>query len=104
MAGAVKTRAGFGFGMLVTALRTGVVVRNRPLVLAKHIDAEPLLGMEMGMSAGAVIDADQHQHGLERNGRKRISRHAVNLAVEVYGDDRHPGGEGSHGLAEFCWI
>src|SRR6266576_3491504 len=101
MSGTVKARAGFGFGMFMTALRTGVVVRNCPLVLAKHIDAEALLGMQVGMGAGAVIHADQHQHGIERHGSKRISRHAVNLAVEVYGDDRHPGGEGSHGLAEF---
>jgi len=104
MLGSVKSGTHHGFSMLMTALRTRIVVRNRPLVLAKHIDAEALLGMKMRMSAGAVIHAHQHQHGIQRNLGKRISRHAVNLAVEVYGDDRHPGGERSHRLAKFCWI
>ena len=65
MLGSVKSGTHLGFSMLMTALRTRIVVRNRPLVLAKHIDAEALLGMKMTMGAGAVVDADQHEHGIE---------------------------------------
>ena len=101
---AVKARPGLNLGVLVGTLRTRVVLGNCLLVLAEDIDPEALLGVQMGMGAGAVIHTDQHQHGIERNRRERVGRHAVHLAVEVNGDDRHPGGEGSHRLAEFDWI
>ena len=87
--------------MLVRALRTCVVLRNRPLILAEDIDPEALLGVQVGMGARGVVHADQHQHGVERNGCERIGGHAMNFAVEIHGDNRDPSGEASHSFAEF---
>src|ERR1700684_3705226 len=39
---ALKARPGFNLGVLVDALRTRVILRNRPLILAQHIDSESL--------------------------------------------------------------
>ena len=57
--------------------------------------------MQMGMGARRVIHANQHQHGIERHRGERVGRHAVHFAVEVDGDDRHPGGEASHRFSKF---
>ena len=83
------------------AFRARIVLRNRALIFAQDIDAEALLGVQMRVGACAVIDADQNQHGIERNRGKGIRRHPVDLAVEVDGNDCDPGGERSHRLAEF---
>src|SRR5208283_2136767 len=99
--GTVKTCAGLGFSMLVAAIRTRVVFRNCPLVLAQHIDAEALLGVQMGMGARVLIDAYQHQQWVERYRGKCIGGHAVDFAFQVDRDDGYPGGEAAHGFAEF---
>jgi len=104
MLGSIKMGASFGFRMLVSAFRTRIVLRNRSLVFAEHIDAETLFRMQMVVGARAVVDTNQHEHGIQRHRSKRVGRHTVDLAVEVYGDDCHPGGEGSHSFAEFSRI
>src|ERR1700691_1393124 len=93
---AVKASPGLGFGVIVVALRPGVVIRDRPLVFAEHVDPEPLSGMQMRMRARVVIHANQHQRWIERYRGKGVGGHTVDAALEVDRDDRHPGGELSH--------
>jgi len=95
-----EARSGFGFGVLVGTVGAGVVLGDGALIFAEDVDAEAFFGMQMGVSAGVVIDADQDQQRVERDRGEGVGRHAVDLALEVYGDDRHPGGEGAHGAAE----
>ncbi len=101
---ALKAGAGLGFGVLVRALRTRIVFRNRPLILAQHVHPEALLGVQMSMSPRAVIHAYQHQHGIERDRGERVGGHPVNFTVEIHSDDRDPGGEASHRLAKVCSV
>ena len=94
--GALKPRPSFLLSVLVRALRAGVIFRNRPLLVAQHIDPESFLGVQMRVRPRGVIHTHQHQHGVERHRGECIGRHAVHLAIEVHGDDRHPGGEAPH--------
>ena len=93
VAGAVEARSGFGFGVFMRAFRTGIILRNGSLILAQHIDPKALLGMQMRVRARAVVDANQHQHGIERHRGKRVGRHAVDFAIEVDRNDGDPGGK-----------
>src|SRR5215472_5892886 len=104
LAGPLKTGSGFGLSILVTSLRTRVVLRNRSLTLAENIDPEALLRMHMSVGTGVVIDADQYEQGFERHRGKGVGGHAVDFAIEVQGNDGHPGGEGAHRSSEFCGV
>jgi hypothetical protein len=106
---AIETGASLNLGAVVSALGAGVVVRNRSLTFLKHVDAEALLGVEMGVGACGMIHADQDEHGIERDRGEGVGRHTMNLTMtlafevtlDVDRDDRHPGGETAHSCAEF---
>jgi len=65
VAGPVEARSGFRLSALVDPLWTRIVLGNRPLILAENIDTEALLGMQMSMGPGTVVDAYQYQHRIE---------------------------------------
>lgn len=104
MAGPVKTRSGLRLRVLMTPFRARIIFGNPPLIFAKHVYPKPFLGMKMPMRPGAVVHANQHQHGIQRHRRKSIRGHAVNLAVQVKRDNRDPGCEATHGLSELSTI
>src|SRR5215472_1932508 len=104
MARAIKPRPGFVLRVFMGALRTGIVVRDYPLLRGEHVDAEALFGVQVRMGTSHGFHADQHQHVIERNRREGIGSHAVHFAVEIHRDDGHPGGEAAHGLAEIGGI
>src|SRR5437660_611473 len=76
--GAIEKRAGL-LGMLMSFCGACVIFRNSSLRFAEHMYTELFLGVQMGMGSSAVIDADQHQHGVERYRGKRVGRHAVHF-------------------------
>jgi 7,8-didemethyl-8-hydroxy-5-deazariboflavin synthase CofG subunit len=112
----VKARTGFGLGMFMTAIGTGIVFRNRPLILREDVNAETLFRVQVCVRARRVIHADQHEQRIERHGGECVRGHAMNFAmnlamnfpmpigVEVHRNDGHAGGEASHRFAEFGWI
>lgn len=104
VASSLEARPGFRFGFLVGSLRTGIIFGNSPLILTKNIDPKTFLGMKMSMGAGAVVDANQYQHGVERYGGKCVGGHAMDLAIQINGNDRYPGGERPHGFAELALV
>ena len=83
MAGPVKTRSGLRLGIFMAPFRTRIIFGDSSLIFAEHIYAKPFLGMKMSVGPGAVIDANQHQHGIQRDRGKSIRSHAMNLAVQV---------------------
>ncbi len=97
---AFKPRPRFRLGILMAALRTGIILRNHPLIFAEHINSETFLGVQVRMRARAVVDADQHQQGLERNRGERVGGHAMYFAFEIDRDNRHPGRKASHRFPE----
>jgi hypothetical protein len=101
VASAVEDGTGFFGGAIVGASRARVVLGDRALVFGQDVHAETLLGMEMGVRAGALVDADENQHGIEGDRGKGVGGHAVDFILVVYGDDRDAGGETSQRLAEF---
>ncbi len=101
MPGTIEAGSGLGLGSLVSSLRTRVVLGNCPLIFAEHVDAEAFLGVQVFVGARAVVNADQHQHRVERHRGESVGGHAMNFAAEVHRNDGHPGGEASHRLAEF---
>src|SRR5208282_172533 len=98
---AIEAYASLPFGLLVRTVWPRVIFRNHALVLRQDVDAEAPLGVKMGMGARAVIHAYQQQERSQRHRRKRVGRHAMNLAIEIHGDDGHARGKGSHRSAKF---
>jgi hypothetical protein len=72
------------------------------LIAAQHIHSKPFPGMQMSVRPRPVIHANQNQHRIKRHCGESIRRHAVDLTVLVDGDDRNPGCETSHRLAEIA--
>src|SRR4029077_9578174 len=88
--------------MLMGLRGAHVIFRDGLLIVAQHIYSKPLPGVQMSVRPRPVIHANQNQHRVERDRGKSIRRHTVDLAVLVDGDDRDPGCETSHGLAEIA--
>ena len=81
-----------------------IELRDRPLAIRQNIDSKTFSGMQMSMSAGGVVDTNQHQRWIKRNRSERVGGHAVDLAIQIDRDDRHSGGKASHRFSEFGWI
>src|SRR5581483_7062379 len=94
----VKARSHF-FGVL-TFDGARIVLGDRPLFLREHVDAEALSSVQVSVCPRPVIHTHQHQHGIERYGCKRISRHAVYRASIVHCHHGYTGGKCSHGSAK----
>ena len=60
--------------------------------------------MQMSVGSRAMVYAYQHQHRIERNRGESIRRHAMDFAILVNSDDRDPGRETSHRLAEIVCV
>jgi hypothetical protein len=101
VASAVEDGTGFFGGAIVGAGRARVVFGDQMLVFGQDVHAETLLGVEVGVSAGALVDANENQHGVEGDRGKGVGGHAVDFILVVYGDDRDAGGKASQRLAEF---
>jgi len=98
--GALKARACFLGSTIVGSCRARIILRNSPLILAQYVHPEALLRVQMRVGTGALVDAHQHQHRVERHRGERVRRHAVHLVVGIernYGD---AGRKASQGLAE----
>ena len=66
----------------------------------EHVDAEAPLALNLGQRARAVVEADEHEHGVEAQARDRVGGHALGAAGRVDGHDGHAGGEVPHDGAE----
>lgn len=102
MLGTIETRACLSFSIFVGADRQGVIFRDRHLILSEHVNPEALPGVQMGVCAGLMVNADEDEKRIERDGGKGISGHAVDLTFVVHRDDGDPGGEAAHRLSKFC--
>lgn len=72
------------------------------LILFQDADAEQFFPLKQRMHFRALIHADQHQHGIERDGGEGVGGHAVDFAgLALDGDDGDAGGEMTEGFAEF---
>jgi len=69
---------------------------NSPLVRRQHIDPEAFSGVQMGMGSCAVVYAHQQQRWIERDGSECVGSHAMDLAIQVHGDDGHSRGKAPH--------
>jgi hypothetical protein len=88
------------FWMLMSFSRLGVVLRDCLLAVAEHVHAETLAGMQVSMGSGAMVDTDEDQRGIQRDGGEGIRGHAMDFAILVDGDDRDPGRERAHSFSE----
>ena|ERR1700733_12240176 len=104
---AVKARSSLRFGACIfgrlSVRHACVVFGNGTLVRRENVYPEPLSGVKMGVSARAVVNANQQQLRIEGDGCECIRGHAVNFAIQVNRHDSHTGGEASHRLSEFEW-
>jgi len=89
-------------------LRFGVVFLfceifgNGLLILFQDADAELFLLLHQRIHVCAVVDANENQHRIKRNGRERVGGHTVNFAgLALDGNDGNTGGEMAEGFAEF---
>src|SRR4029077_9340479 len=65
-------------------------------------DTETFFLFEKTQHLGALVDANENQHGLERDGGEGVGGHAVDLAgLALNGNDGDAGGEMAEGFAEF---
>jgi len=82
-------------------LRLGEIFGDCPLRGLQNVDGETTLGFEIGKQARVVIDADEHEQGIERDGSEGIGGHAVNLAGFAFdGDDGYTGSKAAHDSTE----
>jgi hypothetical protein len=74
----------------------------REVLLAggEHVDAEAPGAPDLGQRARAVVEADEHEHGVERERGDRVRGHPLRATWRVDGHDCHPGGEMPHDGAE----
>ncbi len=93
-----------GFRMLMGFRRARVILRDRLLIVAQHVHSKALAGVQMSVRPRPVIDANQNQHRIERDRGESVRRHAMDLAILIDGDDRDPGCETSHRLAEIVCV
>jgi 7,8-didemethyl-8-hydroxy-5-deazariboflavin synthase CofG subunit len=98
--GAFKAGACFFGGAVVGSRWTRVVFRNRPLIFGENVHAKTLLGMKMSVRAGALVDAHQHQHRIERYRGECVRGHAVDFVFGVQRDHGDAGRKASESLAE----
>jgi hypothetical protein len=65
VASAVEDGTGFFGSAIVGAGRARVVFGDQTLVFGQDVHAETLLGVEVGVGTGALVDANENQHGIE---------------------------------------
>jgi hypothetical protein len=65
VASAVEDGTGFFGSAIVGAGRARVVLGDQTLVFSQDVHAETLLGVEVGVGTGALVDANENQHGIE---------------------------------------
>lgn len=100
----IEARARFGLSVLVRALPPRIILRNRAVLLGENINAKPLLGVQMRVRARAMVHTHQYQHRIERYRGEGVGGHAVDLAVEVDGNNSDPGRESAHRFSKIRWI
>ena len=100
MLGALKARPCFFGGAVVRARRTRIVFRNGALILGEHVHPETLLGVQVSVGAGALIDTHKHQHRIERYRGEGVRRHAVHFVVGIQRNYGNAGRKASQSLAE----
>ena len=98
--GALKARACFFGGAVMRACRTRIVFRNGALILCQHVHPETLLGVQVGVGTGALIDTHKHQHRIKRNRGEGVRRHAVDFVVGIQRNNGDAGRKASQSLAE----
>ena len=67
---------------------------------ASTLTPKRLARCDLGERARAVVEADEHEHGVEAQARDRVGGHALGAVRRVDGDDGHAGGEVPHDGAE----
>ncbi len=102
MGGAIKVRPRLALGVAMVLGRARVVFGNGPLALGQHIHSKPLLGMQVSVSSGALVHANQHQRRIERHGTESVGGHAVHFAFVVQRNHRDSGRKTAERAAEFC--
>ena len=78
----------------------GEAPRQVLLAGGEDVDAEAAGALDLRQRARAVVEADEHEHGVERQRRDRVGRHPLRAAGRVDGHDRDAGREVAHDGAE----
>lgn len=86
------------------AVGIGVVLRDRPLIFSQNINAESFSRVQVGVRLGFLVDAYQHQQGIERDRGKGVRGHALHQVFIVHGDDGHTRRKASQSAAELFLI
>ena len=68
----------------------------------EHADAEMFFLLQERKDFRAVVDANENQQGVERNGGEGVGGHALNFSgLALDGDDGHAGGKLAERFAKF---
>lgn len=100
--GAFEARSSFFGSPVVRSHGARVVLRNCALAFGQDVHTETLLRVQVGVRAGALINADEHQHRVERYRGECIGGHAVNLVVRVQRNHGDAGRETTQRYSEIC--
>jgi len=102
--------AEFGF-CFWSLLGLGEVDGNGLLMLLQNVDAEQAVLLEKGKQMATLVDANESEEGIERDGRERVGGHTVGLAGGLVagltrdarrGDDRNACGKLAERVAKVC--
>src|SRR2546430_2574808 len=85
-----------------TLLAFGEILGNSLLSRFEDADAKAFFLLQQGKHLRAVVDTNENQHGIERDGGEGVGSHAVDLAGLAFdGNHGHAGGEMTQSFAEF---
>ena len=87
---AVEAGSRLALSGAVRRVRIGVILRNRRLAFCQYIYSKTFLRMQVSVCSRLLIDANQHQQGIQRYRGECVGSHAVNFAFAVDSDDRAP--------------
>ena len=87
------------------AASVGEPARDVLLPGGQHVDSKHPGPLDQADTAAGPVEADQHQHRVERHRREGVDRYAVHAAVVGrHGHDGDSGGERAHRLAECAHV
>jgi len=97
--GEVDGEALFGFGAVHASRK---IFGDGLLPGFEHADAEAFFLLEEGKDFGAVVNANENQQRVERNGGEGVGGHALNFSgLALDSDDSNTGGELAKRFAKF---
>jgi len=93
-----------GEGRVDQGSPSGEPVGDELLLPGEDADRENVALCDQVTGAGELVDADQDEGRVQRDGAKRVDSHSIQLAFHAGSHDHHPGCQTAHRLTEAGFV